>query len=266
MVEVNSTFYSVPEPPMVERWNRSTPADFVFDVKLHQLFSRHATAGRLLPPELQRMAAIDSKGRVKPTGELEAALLKYYVGLAEHLRAAGKMGAFLLQMTPAFSPAAHDLEELEFLLRGLATYGVALEFRNRHWVEGEQLERTLAFLRQHAVTLVSVDAPAQDHFTIMPSGLDEITAPRLAYLRLHGRNARAYLRGKTVATRFDYDYRDSEIEEVAERALRLAGAAREVHVIFNNNNLDQAPRAALRLRAVLGQIARLPAAQPELFD
>jgi uncharacterized protein YecE (DUF72 family) len=83
---------------------------------------------------------------------------------------------------------------------------------------------------------------------------------------LHGRNARAYLRGKTVATRFDYDYSDAEIGEIAERARRLAGSAGQVHVIFNNNNLDQAPRAALRLRVALGQITRLPPAQPELFS
>ena len=53
LVEVNSTFYSVPEPRMVERWCAATPDDFMFDVKLHQLFSFHSTPAKLLPPELQ---------------------------------------------------------------------------------------------------------------------------------------------------------------------------------------------------------------------
>ena len=35
MVEVNSTFYSVPDVRMVERWCASTPDEFTFDVKLH---------------------------------------------------------------------------------------------------------------------------------------------------------------------------------------------------------------------------------------
>ncbi|MBA3762483.1 MAG: DUF72 domain-containing protein, partial [Chthoniobacterales bacterium] len=69
MVEVNSTFYSVPEPRMVERWCRSTPDDFVFNVKLHQLLSRHSTAAKLLPPSLQKSAEIDAKGKVKLTPE-----------------------------------------------------------------------------------------------------------------------------------------------------------------------------------------------------
>jgi hypothetical protein len=36
-------------------------------------------------------------------------------------------------------------------------------------------------------------------------------------------------------------------------------------VIFNNNNLDYAPRAALRLRKALGQIANVPAGTLELL-
>jgi len=43
MVEVNSTFYSVPDLRTVERWCAATPSDFIFDVKLHQLFSFHST-------------------------------------------------------------------------------------------------------------------------------------------------------------------------------------------------------------------------------
>ena len=116
-----------------------------------------------------------------------------------------------------------------------------------------------------ALTLVLVDAPREKHFTILPSELNETTNPRLNYLRLHGRNAEAYLKGKTVAARFDYDYSDQEIDEVVERARKLARSAGDVHVVFNNNNLDYAPRAALRLRASLGQIAAAPARQAELF-
>ena len=68
-----------------------------------------------------------------------------------------------------------------------------------------------------------------------------------------------------MATRFDYDYNEDEIAEVAQRSRDLAREARELHVIFNNNNLDYAPRAALRLRKALGQIVRIPAQTPELF-
>ena len=82
---------------------------------------------------------------------------------------------------------------------------------------------------------------------------------------MHGRDARAYTTGKTVASRFNYDYSDDEIGEVAERARQLAREAKEVHVVFNNNALDYAPHAALRMRAALGQVIAEMQRQTELF-
>jgi uncharacterized protein YecE (DUF72 family) len=137
--------------------------------------------------------------------------------------------------------------------------------RNRNWVEGEDLEPTLNFFREHSATLVSVDAPSEKHFTIMPPELNAVTNPALAYLRLHGRDAHAYTTGKTVAARFNYDYSDKEIDEVADRARDLAEEAKEVHVVFNNNALDYAPHAAARMRKALGQMIPPTARQRELF-
>ena len=265
LVEVNSTFYSVPEPRLAERWCAATPDDFTFDVKLHQLFSFHATPAKLLPPDLQRHAEKDAKGKVKPTSSLQEALLKSLLRPLAILREAGKLGALLLQLSPAFSPRKHQLGELEPLLEMLSDYDVAIELRNRNWAVDEQLKSTIDFLRKHRAIFVNVDAPQSDHFTVMPSNVDEVTNPNVAYLRLHGRNAKAYITGKTVAARFDYDYNDSEIAEVAGRSNKLAQKARDAHVIFNNNNLDYAPRAALRLRKALGQIVRTPAEPLELF-
>ena len=265
MVEVNSTFYSVPDPRMVERWCRSTPDGFIFDVKLHQLLSRHATNVKLLPAALQRRAETDAKGKVKLTPAIEAAMTDEFVRPVEILRAAGKLGALLLQLSPAFSPRKHKLEELEPLLHALRNYPIAIELRNRNWAEAPQLAATLDFFRAHAATLVSVDAPTAKHFTIMPPDLDAITNPDLAYLRLHGRDAHAYTTGKTVAARFNYDYGDDEIDEISMRARELARRAARVHVVFNNNALDYAPHAASRLRKALGQMFADTPRQSELF-
>jgi uncharacterized protein YecE (DUF72 family) len=93
-----------------------------------------------------------------------------------------------------------------------------------------------------------------------------VTNPSVAYLRLHGRDAHAYITGKTVAARFNYDYSTGEIEEVAERSKELAKQACDVHVVFNNNALDYAPRAAASLRTALGQLVPAqPPQTPELF-
>lgn len=265
LVEVNSTFYSVPEPRMVERWCAATPDDFTFDVKLHQLFSFHSTPAKLLPPALQRRAETDARGRVKSTPDLQQALLKIFLRATSIFRDAGKLGVFLLQLSPVFSPRKHELVEIDPLIEMLSDYELAIEFRNRNWAVGDQLQATMHFLQKHHAVFVNVDAPESDHFMVMPSDVDEVTNSNAAYLRLHGRNANAYITGKTVAARFDYDYSENEIAEVAQRSRKLAREARELHVIFNNNNLDYAPRAALRLRKALGQIVRIPAQTAELF-
>jgi uncharacterized protein YecE (DUF72 family) len=266
MVEVNSTFYSVPDLRTVQRWCAITPDDFTFDVKLHQLFSFHSTPAKLLPPALQRKAKSDEKGKVEVTDSLRESLLDLFLEPVALLQSAGKMGALLLQLSPAFSPRKHELTELNPLLERLSDYSIAIEFRNRNWAVGDELEATLDFLRRHRASFVNVDAPAADHFTIMPPDLNAVTNTKIAYLRLHGRDAKAYTTGKTVAARFNYDYTDEEVKEVASRSETLAGEAREVHVVFNNNALDYAPRAAARLRAALGQIVQTrPPETLELF-
>jgi uncharacterized protein YecE (DUF72 family) len=182
------------------------------------------------------------------------------------LQSAGKLGALLLQLSPAFSPRKHELSELEPLIDRLAKFSLAIELRNRNWVVGDQLESTIDFLRERKVAFVNVDTPSAEHFSIVPPELNEVTAQKFSYLRLHGRDAKAYLTGKTVAARFDYDYSDDEIDEIAKRSDELANEAKAVHVVFNNNNLDYAPRAAIRLRKALGQKVPAPLPQtPELF-
>ncbi|MBV9009350.1 MAG: DUF72 domain-containing protein [Verrucomicrobia bacterium] len=265
MVEVNSTFYSVPEPTMVARWCAATPPDFIFDVKLHQLFSHHSTPAKLLPPSIQEKLGLEKTAKVPLNADTEGAVWDAFRTSLRVLQMANNLGVLLLQLSPAFSSRKYRLEDLRHLFELAHGYRIAVELRNRNWFEDGQLEQTLRFLREHCAIFVNVDAPSANHFTVVPSDLDAVTNPDVAYLRLHGRDARAYLKGKTVAERFCYDYSDAEIDEVAQRSERLTREAKQVHVVFNNNARDYAPHAALRLRKALGQIASVPARAAELF-
>ena len=97
----------------------------------------------------------------------------------------------------------------------------------------------------------------------MPA-IDAVTRDDLAYMRIHGRNTDGYLHGKTVAERFGWIYGDEELEEIADRSRRLAEEAGEVHVLFNDNRDDDAPTAARRFRALLGQDPGPPPEDPQL--
>src|SRR5215210_7170840 len=111
-VEVNSTFYAVPAARTVERWVEATPDDFVFDVKAHRLLSRHSAACNSLPKDLRERARTTPRAKVKLTSGLEAALADRMVEAVEPLVAAGRFGAFLLQLSPGFAPQEHSLDEL----------------------------------------------------------------------------------------------------------------------------------------------------------
>jgi uncharacterized protein YecE (DUF72 family) len=250
-VEVNSTFYAVPGAEQVRTWAQRTPGGFRFDVKLHRLLSRHAAPLDSLPPALRDRARLTGRGRVVLDPELEAALADAVLEAVEPLAAAGKLGAFLLQLSPAFSPREHALEELAPLLERLAPHPVAIEPRRRSWVRGERAEETLGWFEAHGAVWVAVDAPEGEHPTIMPP-VDAVTDRRLAYLRAHGRNLEGYTRGRSVAERFAYRYSDDELRELAGRAAQLAEQADQVHVHFNNNRGDDAPVAAARFRELAG--------------
>src|SRR3954447_6934665 len=142
-VEVNSSFYAVPAQKTVARWAEITPDDFSFDVKLHRLLSRHSAGLDSLPPDLRDDAVTNERGRVELTPELEGALVDHTLEAVAPLTDAGKLGPFLLQLTPAFSPHDHELDELDSLADKLAPHGLALELRHRGWVGDKRLEKTL---------------------------------------------------------------------------------------------------------------------------
>ena len=253
-VELNSSFYAIPDRNTVHGWVEVTPDDFVFDVKVHRALSRHAAPIDSLPPDMREGVEPEGRGRLRLTPELEIALAERVVEETTPLAEAGKLGAYLLQLTPAFGPGRHRLDELDRLVEAFAPHRLAIELRHRGWVRDKRRDETLRWFSDNGVAFVCVDAPPGDQIPIMPSELDAVTRDDLAYLRLHGRNTDGYLTGRSVAERFGWRYSDDELAEVEGRVLQMAEQAGEVHVAFNNNRGDDAPTAAQRFRALLGQV------------
>jgi uncharacterized protein YecE (DUF72 family) len=251
-VEVNTTYYAVPSRTVVRRWADVTPDGFTFDVKLHQALSRHSAEVDTLPKALRDRVDTTPRGRVRPSRKLDRELGRRYLRAVQPLIDSGKLSSFLLQLSPAFKPGAKDLDELDDLLDTLAPHPVAIEFRHRGWLGRDQRERTLDWLADHDAAFVGVDAPQGKPPTMLPP-VDAVTTPRLAYLRAHGRNARGWIKGRSVAERFGHRYDDQELGEIEQRAERLAEQADTVRVMFNNNRGADAPVAATRMRELLGQ-------------
>jgi uncharacterized protein YecE (DUF72 family) len=156
-VEVNSTFYAIPAAKTTANWARVTPDDFTFDVKLHRLLSRHAAGPSSLPKDLRSRARTNERGRVKLTRRLETAVADTTLEAVDPL--GDKLSTFLMQLTPAFGPRDHKLDELAPLVERLSPSApVAIELRNRFWLDEHRIERTLGWFEEHGAVFVGVDA------------------------------------------------------------------------------------------------------------
>src|SRR5207253_365639 len=64
-VEIDSTFYRLPDPETTARWVERTPDDFVFHIKAFAPLTRHPVKQRQLPPDLRDGLPLDARGRVE---------------------------------------------------------------------------------------------------------------------------------------------------------------------------------------------------------
>ena len=216
MVEIDTTFYGIPKPQVVQGWVERTPGDFRFNVKPYRSLTRHEREnGRPRPP----------------TPEEERDFL---TALAP-LRESGRLLALHYQFPPWFKDTPENRSILAEARERHPDDIVAVEFRHRSWFEDEALPRTEELLRELDATLVGVDAPQIGDATA-PAHL-AITSPRLALVRFHGRNRRTwYIRDAASSTeRFDYLYRPSQLAEWAAPIRAAAERDVPVHVLMNNN-------------------------------
>jgi uncharacterized protein YecE (DUF72 family) len=121
-VEVNATFYALPTAKTVERWVDETPEDFLFDVKLPKVLSRHAMQAQFLPPDLRSKVLLKG-ATIECTTKSEALITKRLLRELKPLIEAKKLGAFLLQTSPAFSlKKGNELAELDSIRELLASH------------------------------------------------------------------------------------------------------------------------------------------------
>jgi uncharacterized protein YecE (DUF72 family) len=243
MVEVNSSFYALPSVDLVARWAERTPAGFRFHVKAHGIVSGHPVEpGRLPPPLRELPAEHDRRGRIrKPSRELRDAVIDALLEACLPLE--DRLGAILVQLPPYVVSGERQRAELGRILARLRPARAAVEFRHRSWAADGEREAAIELLGEHDAAGVVVDAPPSTAASAMPLVL-AVTSPELAYMRLHGRNAETWTKGRTVAERFDYVYAEEELRELVEPAIELAEQAKEVAVVFNNNARDYALRNA----------------------
>jgi uncharacterized protein YecE (DUF72 family) len=151
-VEINNSFYQLPEKKTFRGWRQQTPARFLFSVKA----SRYIT-------------------HMKKLKDPQQPLRKFLA----HARELGpKLGPILFQLPPRWG---RDAARLRDFLRTLPTkHDYAFEFRDPSWFHRE----TYALLEKHNAAFCVFDLAGM-------TSPKELTAD-FAYLRLHGPSAFHY--------------------------------------------------------------------------
>src|SRR5246127_2145277 len=250
LVEVDSAYYALPAERTAAAWTERTPAGFTFNIKAFSLFTQHPTPVRALPADLRESAAKAGKERVylkDVDPEVTAQAWNRFLAALEPLRAAGKLGAILLQFPPWFPIGRARREYILACAERAAPDRVCVEFRNRTWMTEDNQRETLDFLASNRLPYVCVDMPQG-----YPSSIPPVLAATsdLAVVRMHGHSDK--WTSKEISEKFGYKYSEAELDDWAGRIRGLSADAEITQVLFNNCYRDWAHVNAQQLTARLG--------------
>jgi uncharacterized protein YecE (DUF72 family) len=243
LVEVDSSYYALLNEKASRLWVERTSEGFVFDVKAFRLFTQHPTPLSALPKDIR--SELPQGLKEKPSvyqrdlpremvnelwGRFEQALLP--------LDSAGKLGTVLFQFPPWFYPGNEQRDYILSCKEKLPQYRLAVEFRHNSWVNENNRQRTMDFLRQNDLPFVCVDEPQGFKSSVPP--MVEATSD-IGLIRFHGRNREMWEKKDIgVAERFNYLYSEDELREWVPGIKELAAKTRQLHVLFNNCYADKA--------------------------
>jgi uncharacterized protein YecE (DUF72 family) len=253
IVEVDSSYYGIPTPQNAQAWTQRTPEGFVFDVKAFRLFTGHQTPSAKLHKDIQQAWGPGLPETIYyrdvPAEILDELWRRFALALAP-LKDAGKLGAVHFQFAPWVIRNRDGMAHVRECAQRMAGHTVSVEFRNRTWLDDEHAQRTIAFERELGVVHTIVDSP--QGFTNSVPCVWEVTHPKIALMRLHGRNQATWNhKGPASSGRFQYWYSPEELAAMVPEIRHVASQVDALHVLFNTNHQDQGQVNALLMRRVL---------------
>jgi len=123
-VEIDSSFYRIPNQFMVTQWRNNTPDGFLFSPKLPK--------------------KITHENKLKNS---ESTLVYFYSVLS---KLKGKLGPIAIQLPPSIKLSTHDATMKEFISQLSPEFKHAIEFRHKSWF----IPEVYSLLRKNNVAMV----------------------------------------------------------------------------------------------------------------
>jgi uncharacterized protein YecE (DUF72 family) len=230
--EINTSFYGPLKPELVKLWCRRVAEvnpGFLFTAKLYRAFTHSPVA--VMEPT--------SAASIRPTDEDEVQTREGLDALANE----GRLGALLIQFPVSFKNTSLNREYLDRLLRQFIEYPRVVEVRHSSWNNTETLE---AFA-QKSVGFCNIDQPLLGRSL---ATTEHVTGP-IAYVRLHGRNYDQWFDSDNRNDRYNYLYKEKELQDWKARIESVAERAETTYVITNNHFESKAGVNAIELKAMI---------------
>lgn len=233
IVEIDSSFYAIPQQQTVEKWVAQTPKNFQFVVKAYQAMTGH---------QKREDWTFSSIEEIYQT--FEECLMP--------MQQANKLYTVLVQFPPWYDATEKNKQYIKKMNQRLAHFQLAVEFRNQTWFAPQQSEATLQFLATENIIHVICDEPQAGIGTV--PFVAEATTSKVM-LRLHGRNLHGWRnvgnKEHWRKVRFLYNYNDQELQQFATVCQQFEQQGKDVVVTFNNNSAHDAAPNAKRLQQLL---------------
>ncbi len=232
-VEVNNTFYRLPEASTFEAWRAQAPEGFVYSLKVNQ-YGTHRR--RLREPEAWLPNFVERAILLGPT------LGPNLVQLPPRWRRdTNRLGAFLEVATSASLTAPQPRAPLQSPPMRSPPLRWAVEFRDPSWLH----EDTYQLLRQFKVALCVHDL-LPDHPWLLTTNW--------AYCRFHGPNAIGPNANEpnAISQKYSGAYGPERLAKPASVLSEWQSQGCDVYAYFNNDEDGAAVRDATWLRERLG--------------
>jgi uncharacterized protein YecE (DUF72 family) len=220
-VEINTSYYRMPDAKLFERMIERTPEHFLFMIKGYKGMTHDPSEwkdGSICQPFRESLMPLEN---------------------------AGRFSGMLLQFPWAFRNTEENRRHLVELRERLGGVKLFVEFRRDDWNRAPVFE----FLRRLDLGWCSVDEPPLPG--LLPP--EHHVTNGTGYVRLHGRNRDAWWKSGPGADkdRYDYLYSPAELKDWVTKIRNLLSRTDRTFVFFNNCYSGQAADNARIMQELL---------------
>ena len=204
-VEINSTYYRMPETLMFDRMLEKTPENFEFVVKANKAMTHERKSNATVFDQFNE--------GIRP------------------LINAKRFSGLLAQFPWSFKNTQSNRAYLAQFKDKMGDNPLIVEFRHNSWI----IEPVFDLLRRLDISYCAVDEPRLNGL-VPPVA---IATNNLGYVRFHGRNAESWWDGD-ASKRYDYLYTQQELFDWLPKIETIEKSTDKTFVFFNNCHNGQA--------------------------